>query len=458
MFAKAALVILVSGCVSAERTLKKVLATLEPFDLLDTPLIPAEHKWALYKARFSKSYESLEAETKAMEAFIDNDAMIVKHNANASYPYKLGHNAMTDMSWEDFRSSRLGYRPRPGRERKVNEALHDLAKDAPPSIDWVSKGAVTGVKDQGSCGSCWAFSTTGALEGAYQIASGSLVSLSEQMLVDCDTTDDGCSGGEMDDAFEWIETDGGLCSESTYSYTALDGVCSQSACEKKVTLTDFEDVPVNDEDALKAAVAMQPVSVAIEADQEVFQAYKSGILDSTACGDSLDHGVLVVGYGTADDGTDYWRVKNSWGVSWGMDGYLLMARGENMCGIAEEPSYPTGAAAAEDSTDDSTDDDTLSTHYSDPFQGGCLSDEAMILVEGMQGATCAPACSLLRACPHDMPSGMTGTPECALTDVISAEKYCAIICSATTDYANLRLGDGACGNGASCMAFMGVGI
>merc|ERR1712037_675222 len=139
----------------------------------------------------------------------------------------------------------------------------------------------------------------------------------------------------------------GLCTESSYPYTSGSGVrgsCKKS-CSAVVKITAFKDVPSKDEDALKAAVAKQPVSIAIEADKSVFQLYKKGVMNSKACGTKLDHGVLAVGYGTLD-GKDYWKVKNSWGPEWGMEGYILLGRGENICGISEQPSYPTGATAA----------------------------------------------------------------------------------------------------------------
>merc|ERR1711879_578354 len=157
----------------------------------------------------------------------------------------------------------------------------------------------------------------------------------------------GCQGGLMDNAFGWIK-ENGLCSEDSYPYTSgggATGTCQKSKCSPAVTITGYTDVPAKDEDALKTAVAQQPVSVAIEADKSVFQLYRSGVLDSASCGTKLDHGVLIVGYGT-ESGKDYWKVKNSWGPTWGMEGYLLMSRGNNMCGIAQQPSYPTGAKAA----------------------------------------------------------------------------------------------------------------
>jgi len=234
-----------------------------------------------------------------------------------------------------------GYRPELRRgERKVT--LDDLRVGAYPSgsLDWVSKGAVTGIKDQGQCGSCWAFSSTGSIEGAVFLKHGHLTSLSEQQLVDCSTAQGnaGCQGGLMDSAFKYVQTNG-LCTESAYPYTAKNGVCHSSSCAPSADskITGYKDV-THTENALGAAVDLTPVSVAIEADQSGFQLYKSGVFCGT-CGTSLDHGVLAVGYG--DEGTTaYWKVKNSWGTSWGEQGYIRMCRNSNKCGISNEPSYP----------------------------------------------------------------------------------------------------------------------
>lgn len=215
-------------------------------------------------------------------------------------------------------------------------------------------GAVTGVKDQGQCGSCWSFSTTGALEGAYKLKTKSLVSFSEQNLVDCDNfknggTDMGCNGGLMDHAFKWVQKNGGLCTEASYPYTSgttkAAGTCADSKCSKvgDVAPKSYTDVVKNSDSAMMSALSQQPVSIAIEADQSAFQLYKSGVF-TAACGTKLDHGVLAVGYGSLD-GVDYYKVKNSWGSSWGMNGYILLARGisqaEGQCGmLSGPPSYP----------------------------------------------------------------------------------------------------------------------
>merc|ERR1719421_246114 len=205
------------------------------------------------------------------------------------------------MSQEEFRDMHLGYRPSLRVEQKLTSPAPVNMTGVANSVDWVKKGAVTPVKNQQQCGSCWAFSTTGSVEGAYFVANGKLKSLSEEELVQCDHNgDQGCKGGLMDNAFQWIKEKGGICSEADYKYTSGSGVTGtcKKQCSAVVTISGHEDVPAKDEDALKAAVAKQPVSVAIEADHSVFQLYKGGVLESLGCGTQLDHGVLIVGYGT----------------------------------------------------------------------------------------------------------------------------------------------------------------
>jgi len=208
---------------------------------------------------------------------------------------------------------------------------------------------VAEVKNQQMCGACWAFSATGAIEGINAIVTGKLLSASEQELVDCDTAmDHGCHGGLMDYAFDFVVNNGGIDTEADYPYSGEDGQCEPNRLGRHViTIDGFEDVPANDEAALLKAVANQPVSVAIEADQRAFQLYVGGVFDDEACGTALNHGVLAVGYGVHANGTHevpYWLIKNSWGPEWGDGGYIRLRRGvaaqEGQCGVAMQASYP----------------------------------------------------------------------------------------------------------------------
>lgn len=283
-----------------------------------------------------------------LSIFASNDDFINRHNAEGR-SYTLGHNKYSMYTNEEFRSMMNLDAPQP--EKIVADGVHDSSKvtDVPASKNWADEGAVTPVKDQGGCGSCWAFSTVGCLEGIYQITHGNLPTFSEQMLVDCDKGygDLGCNGGLMDNAFNWIKDNGGLCTGADYPYTSgttgKRGDCQKDACTvvANSAVTGFTDVPPNNENELKSAVAQQPVSVAIDAGSLDFQLYKTGVFDGK-CGTSLNHGVLATGYGN-ESGKDYWRVKNSWGTSWGNGGYILLERNiadsKGKCGIAMQPSY-----------------------------------------------------------------------------------------------------------------------
>eukprot|EP00922_Rhytidocystis_sp_ex-Travisia-forbesii_P069724 GHVS01104146.1.p1 GENE.GHVS01104146.1~~GHVS01104146.1.p1 ORF type:complete len:567 (+),score=110.88 GHVS01104146.1:537-2237(+) len=287
--------------------------------------------------------------------FKKNVYFIHSHNSQ-DLGYKVRMNKFGDLTFDEFKKNYFGYRP--SNPLKSSNGVKSLGldlelltmaeTDVPKSVDWRAKGCVSEVKDQKQCGSCWAFSTTGALEGAYcaQQANGTLLDLSEQQLVDCGKPEGnmGCDGGEMDDGFQYVIDNKGICSEEDYPYKAVVGKCNAHHCKNVLHIKGFKDVPVNNELAMKAALSLRgPVSVGIEADLPGFQFYSHGVFGGK-CGNSLDHGVLAVGYGTDEKtGTDYWIVKNSWGPNWGDHGFIRLAQHKKdggECGILETPSYP----------------------------------------------------------------------------------------------------------------------
>ena len=297
-----------------------------------------------FQDKFAKKYENVQELESRFTIFRENLHNIITHNADRSQNFTMGVNQFTDLTPEEFKAQMIR-----GLKAPVGSfgcgSFSNSASGAPASIDWRTKGAVTTVKDQGQCGSCWTFSSTGAMEGAWAIAKGQLIDLAEQELVDCAGLkygSAGCSGGQMEGAFKFI-IENGQCAASSYPYTAKDGSCH--SCTVVAHASSCYDVKPNDQLSLKAAVAKQPVAVAIEADTKYFQSYSSGVLTSSSCGTSLDHGVLTVGYGE-ENGQKYWIVKNSWGTSWGENGYVKIGRSDStndagICGIAMDPSFPT---------------------------------------------------------------------------------------------------------------------
>jgi len=257
-------------------------------------------------------------------------------------------NKFGDMNIEEFRT-RNGFK-RSLMDRNPNAArgstfLTPHNVNVPTETDWRTKGYVTHVKNQGHCGSCWAFSAVGALEGQHFRKNGSMVELSEQNLVDCSETfgNQGCNGGLMDNAFNYVKSNKGIDTEKSYPYEAKDGRCRFNKATIGADDSGFVDVKPGDEKDLTTAVTtVGPVSVAIDASHESFQFYKKGVYFEPECSpDALDHGVLAVGYGVDKDGGNYYIVKNSWGPDWGESGYIRMARDkENHCGIASAASYP----------------------------------------------------------------------------------------------------------------------
>ncbi|GAB4831416.1 hypothetical protein Ancab_005427 [Ancistrocladus abbreviatus] len=311
-----------------------------------------------WRDKHRKVYKHAEETAKRFDIFKRNLKYVIEKNSkrNSATGHIVGLNKFADLSNEEFREKYLSKVKRP-----VHKLWNQISSrwwrrqvascDAPSSLDWRKKGAVTAVKNQGDCGSCWAFSSTGAMEGINAITTGDLISLSEQELVDCDKTNEGCEGGNMDYAFEWVINNGGIDTEADYSYTGVDGTCNSTKEEKKVVSIDgYEDVEESDS-ALECATVNQPISVGIDGSAIDFQLYTGGIYDGDCSSnpDNIDHAVLIVGYGSEGD-EKYWIVKNSWGTSWGMEGYIYIKRDTSVkygvCGINAQASYPTKTSSS----------------------------------------------------------------------------------------------------------------
>lgn len=378
---------------------------------------------AIYESwlvKHGKFYNAIGEKDNRFQIFKDNLKYIDQHNAAGDRSFKLGLNKFADLTVDEYRLKYVGGKKKSGRKvtGKVKSDRYVVKSGdvLPESVDWRTKGAVAPVKDQGNCGSCWAFSTIGSVEGVNQIVTGNLTTLSEQELVDCDTSyNEGCNGGDMDYAFAFIVKNGGIDTEADYPYTAKDGKCDSTRKNAKVVSIDgYEDVPVNDESSLQKAAANQPITVAIEGGGRDFQLYESGVFTGS-CGTSLDHGVVVVGYGT-EDGKDYWIVRNSWGPEWGEQGYIRMERNikdkKGKCGIAMEASYPTKSGLNPPNPGPSpptpvAPENVCDAYYTCPqsttccciydYRGSCFAWGCCPL----EGASCCD--DHYSCCPHDYP-------------------------------------------------------
>ncbi|KAD3068814.1 hypothetical protein R6Q59_017189 [Mikania micrantha] len=327
-------------------------------DILSTEKV--SELFVKWKELHGKAYDHEEEEAHRLDNFRNSLKFVLERNSKrkSELDHTVGLNKFADLSNEEFKEMYFSKNKGPRSKNlkvggeKRNITLSSGTCDAPASLDWRDMGIVTPIKDQGQCGSCWAFSVTGAIEGAHALATGELVSLSEQELVDCDTNDYGCDGGNMDTAFRWIINNGGLDSEADYPYISSNGrngKCDKSKLKTSVvSINSYVEVDQN-EDAVLCAVAKQPVTIGICGSAYDFQLYTGGIYDGQCSSSaySIDHAVLIVGYGS-QDGEDYWIVKNEWGTYWGLEGYILMKRNSNkkngVCGMYLEAVYPVSSA------------------------------------------------------------------------------------------------------------------
>lgn len=304
-------------------------------------------EFASFVSKYEKTYTTEELFYR-YDVFKANWLRIEEHNADSTQKYTMGANQFMDLTSDEFGQiymSGMLTKPtnRKVREGKAQCSSNPAGSTSEKTVDWEAKGMVSAIKNQGQCGSCWSFSSTGALESSWAIKNSKTpVPLSEQQLMDCSWSygNMGCNGGLMDYAFEYWIDNGGACTEADYPYTAQSShTCKK--CTPVAQVASCADVAQENPDALKAQIAKAPVSIAIEADQSAFQFYKSGVLTGL-CGKRLDHGVLAVGF---DDtySTPYWKVKNSWGESWGMQGYVLIEQAGDKCGVEMDPSFPEAA-------------------------------------------------------------------------------------------------------------------
>ncbi|KAI4296896.1 hypothetical protein L6164_036816 [Bauhinia variegata] len=322
--------------------------------LNEASVVTAHEQWM---AKYGLTYANDAEKNKHFNIFMENLQYIENFNNAGNKSYKMGLNKFSDLTTKEFIASHTGIRI-PSLPKSSKEASFSSLnlEDVPTSLDWRKKGAVTQIKQQGQCGktnfkiidlfaaSCWAFSTVAAVEGIIQIKTGTLISLSEQQLVDCATNggNEGCGGGWMENGFQYIIGNQGIASEADYPYEGINGTCGNRRTPA-AKISGYQRVPADNEEKLLQALINQPISVLVSINDE-FRHYAGGVF-SGPCSNNLNHGVTLIGYGTSDNGTKYWLIKNSWGENWGEDGYMKLLRDsdnpEGLCGIAKQATYPT---------------------------------------------------------------------------------------------------------------------
>jgi cathepsin L len=305
--------------------------------------IEAENTFQTWRVQHHKFYTNSVEYQKRFMIFSQNVKRIAEFNSE-KHSYTVGLNYFSDMDNAEFRSLyTMTNTPTKPALTYPQHVASGVA--APDSMDWRDHGAVNPVKDQGQCGSCWAFSGTSACESAWAIAGNTLTSFSEQNVLDCSWSygNEGCNGGWQNAAIQYVIDNKGIDSEASYPYTATSSrTCKYDVANKAGSVLTVEQVPAGDEDALKDASSQHVIAIAIDASNWSFQSYTGGVYDEPNCSsENLDHAVIIVGYGNLN-GADYWIVRNSWAASWGLKGYILMSRNkDNQCGVATMAFYAT---------------------------------------------------------------------------------------------------------------------
>lgn len=303
--------------------------------------------WNHYLRTHGKVYNDHPEHVKRKATFKKNHRLVHAHNSG-NHNYKLSLNRFADWTKEEMNALRGRVQPKESLATSTfpyqQTELLKMSETLPENLDWRLLGGVSPVKNQFNCGSCWSFSTTGAIEGAHFVKTGNLIRLSEQALMDCSWGfgNAGCNGGWEQAAYQWVMKHGGLPLEDDYPFRSFDGRCRCNETQLYANITGWVEIPPHDNNALKVALFKHgPAAIGINSDPQTFAFYSHGVYDDPACNpDDLDHGVLAVGYGVMN-GQDYWLIKNSWSNWWGNDGYILISAKNNTCGVTNGATYVT---------------------------------------------------------------------------------------------------------------------
>jgi len=293
-----------------------------------------------YNTFWNKTHKSVSEKNARYLNFLSNAKKIAtanKHSKSATF----GFTQFSDMSPREFKTKMTGFKPKkailkPSERVDLIEERKRGIEQPGQNIDWVAAGKTTPIKNQQQCGSCWAFSATETIESAILIASGSVQEGAPQEIVDCDTNDQGCNGGDPAEAMQWIIQQGGQDTESCYPYTGQDGTCNSASCTPTNKISSTSSVSQS-ESAIYQALQSMPPSICCDA--SAWQNYNGGVLAASQCGDNVDHAIQLTGYNSGQGG--YWVVRNSWGASWGENGFIWLQYGQNTCDITSEVTTAT---------------------------------------------------------------------------------------------------------------------